>query len=108
MGKDLFRPSVDRSDEAFVAFILQKQHLYFGPFPLERMGITDDDTLDLLRSIMQFTKESGVFSREVSEMITKNDIEFIHKIMKLSPGDRPSARELLQDPWFDAAQDGVS
>ena len=104
----MFRPSVNRSDEAFVAFILQKQHLYFGPFPLERMGITDDDTLDLLRVVMQFTEESGAFFREVSEVMTKNDIEFIDKIMKLSPAERPSARELLQDPWFDAAQDGVS
>lgn len=84
-------------------YILQRQHLFLGPFPLEDMGIADDDALDLLRVVMQMTKESGLFSEEFSKRITKNDIEFVQKIMKLNPGDRPSARELLQDTWFDVA-----
>jgi serine/threonine protein kinase len=32
--------------------------------------------------------------------ITKEGRDFICRIMKLDPRDRPSARELLQDEWF--------
>jgi serine/threonine protein kinase len=32
--------------------------------------------------------------------ITKEDKAFILKIMKLDPRDSPTAKELLQDEWF--------
>lgn len=49
---------VDRSNEAFVAYILQRQHLSFGPLSLETMGIADDDALDLLKVTIDVESES--------------------------------------------------
>jgi len=37
-----------------------------------------------------------VTEREVS----REDKEFICKIMKMDPRDRPTAEELLEDAWF--------
>lgn len=41
-----------------------------------------------------------LFSRVSEQEISKGDREFVLKIMKLDPRDRPSAAELLQDRWF--------
>ena len=40
------------------------------------------------------------FSRISEQEMSGEDKEFILRIMKLDPRDRPSARELLQDKWF--------
>ena len=74
--------------------------MFFGPFPLENMDFLDEDALNLLQMIMQMTGENGLFSRGVLKDISKQDSDFICKIMKLDPKDRPSAKGLLQDTWF--------
>jgi serine/threonine protein kinase len=40
------------------------------------------------------------FGRIGEREISKEDKAFVLKIMKLDPGDRPTAKELLQDEWF--------
>lgn len=40
------------------------------------------------------------FRRISQEEIVKEDNDFICKIMKLDPRDRPLAKELLSDEWF--------
>ena len=41
------------------------------------------------------------FSRIAEREVSKEDKEFILKIMRLDPRERPSAAELLRDKWFD-------
>lgn len=51
---------------------------------------------------MQTTKDSGIFSQLFAgQIIVIEECEFIARIMKLNPRDRPSAKELLLDVWFD-------
>jgi hypothetical protein len=40
------------------------------------------------------------FSRITEKEVCKEDKEFVPRIMKLDPRDRPSAAELLRDKWF--------
>jgi serine/threonine protein kinase len=41
-----------------------------------------------------------LFSRISEREISTEDKEFVLRIMKLDPRDRPSAEELLEDKWF--------
>jgi casein kinase II subunit alpha len=40
------------------------------------------------------------FAKAEDKELAEEDRTFICKIMKLDPRDRPTARELLQDPWL--------
>jgi casein kinase II subunit alpha len=35
------------------------------------------------------------------DFLTEADREFLWKVMKFNPRDRPTATQLLQDKWFD-------
>ena len=62
-----------------------------------------------MTAVMNYLEENEPrkpFSMAVDPELTKEDREFICKIMKLDPRDRPTAGELLRDEWFDSAQDG--
>ena len=37
----------------------------------------------------------------VDEELSQKDKDFLLGIMKLDPRDRPTAKELLQDEWFE-------
>jgi hypothetical protein len=41
------------------------------------------------------------FAMAQDECLIDEDKEFIFKIMKMDPRDRPPAKELLADKWFD-------
>ncbi|KAE8384375.1 kinase-like domain-containing protein [Aspergillus alliaceus] len=75
----LFKPNVPRDHDEYEIKILQRQCEFFGSFPLVYRELCPYETLNVLAE----------------------DKEFILKIMKLDPRDRPSAAELLQDKWFD-------
>jgi serine/threonine protein kinase len=64
--------------------------------------ICPQEKLDVLAYIMQSIspERRKLFSRITEQEISKEDKEFVLKIMKLDPRDRPSAAELLQDKWF--------
>ena len=80
--------------------MLRRQDKYFGPFPLSYTSLADDDTLDTLTTITESVEERTPFEMASSQEITKEDREFISKLMQLDPRDRPSAKVLLQDAWF--------
>ena len=46
-------------------------------------------------------KELKPFTLASQKEISKEDKEFILKVMKLDPRDRLTAKELLTDEWFD-------
>lgn len=66
------------------------------------MEIADEDTLNILAHVMKGVPhgEMKPFEYVADREITKEDKAFILKIMKLDPRDRPTAKELLQDEWF--------
>lgn len=79
-----------------------KQHRIFGPFPESYQKIADDTKLAVLVWIIQNSPAETLkpFPLTTSKEISKKDKDFVLKMMKLDPRDRPTAAELLQDEWF--------
>ncbi|KAL5047245.1 kinase-like domain-containing protein [Aspergillus fruticulosus] len=84
--------------------ILWRQCEFFGLFPLTYHKICPQEKLDVLAYIIQSIspERRKLFSRISEQDISKEDKEFVLKVMKLDLRDRPSTAELLQDKWFAA------
>jgi serine/threonine protein kinase len=65
--------------------------------------ICPPETLEVLAFIMNSlpAEKKKIFRQITRNEISKEDRALILKIMKLDPRDRPSARELPEDNWFD-------
>ncbi|EEH33299.2 hypothetical protein PAAG_04349 [Paracoccidioides lutzii Pb01] len=98
----LFEPDVPAGHEDYELRILTRQCQFFGPFPVTYQGISSLETLAILTYIMRSLppEKYKPFKRITEKEVSKVDRDFILKIMKLDPRDRPSARELLEDEWF--------
>ncbi|KAJ9244965.1 hypothetical protein DTO169E5_1346 [Paecilomyces variotii] len=99
----LFKPNVPATHAEYELKILQRQCEFFGPFPLTYREICPREKLNILAYIMQSVppENKKPFSRITEREVSKEDKEFILKIMKLDPRERPSAAELLRDKWFE-------
>lgn len=93
-------PKIDPQDSSYPIEVLRRHDQYFGPFPLSYMSLADDDRLGRLTIIMNSIEHPKPFSMASSKEISKEDREFVCKLMRLDPRDRPSAEELLWDEWF--------
>jgi hypothetical protein len=98
----IFSPRVPAENEQYDRGILERMHIFFGPFPLGYKEIANAKTLDYLADIMDGVPQSA---RKPFQYIKDKEFEpedkvFILKIMKLDPRDRPTARQLLEDDWF--------
>ncbi len=93
-------------DKEYDSYVFIKQVLYFGPIPLsyEELLADDDEKWAFLGGVTQYIGENKKwkpFSQAVDKELTVEDRAFLIKIMKLDPRDRPTAKELLLDSWFD-------
>ncbi|KAH9871716.1 hypothetical protein J1614_005972 [Plenodomus biglobosus] len=101
---NLFLPKgIDRDDEQYLVEIVKSQFRYFGPFPAKIQEVASPETVALILWLMEeIPKEKTTpFHRTTEREVGKEDKEFIGKIMKLDWRDRPSAKELLADAWWD-------
>ncbi|GIK04033.1 hypothetical protein Aspvir_008108 [Aspergillus viridinutans] len=100
----IFKPDVPADHDDYELKILQRQCEFFGPFPLTYHDICPQEKLNALAYIMQSIppERRKLFPRISEQEISKEDKEFVLKVMKLDPRERPSAAELLQDKWFAA------
>ncbi|KAE8348116.1 kinase-like protein [Aspergillus coremiiformis] len=101
-GFHIFKPDVPADDDEYEFKILMKHHRCFGPFPASYEEIADQDRIAALIWIMQNSPPETLrpFHLTSAREICQEDKEFILKIMKLDPRDRPTARELLENSWF--------
>ena len=89
--------------EEFPVHVLIKQVSIFGPVPLKYREIADEERLSILASIIVHVKEQKLkkpFHLVRDKELSEEDRAFICKIMKFDPRDRPTAKELLEDEWF--------
>lgn len=93
-------------DEDFEIEVLRKQHQFFGPFPYSCDQIADEGRLDALIWLMNSTPADTLkpFSRITTCEIGEEDKHFVFKIMKLDHRDRPTARQFLEDEWFNQGE----
>ncbi|MCJ1256961.1 hypothetical protein MMC24_004786 [Lignoscripta atroalba] len=95
----IFAPSGGTEAHRIVFEVLKRQHQYFGPFP-ETYLAASEQAVTLLIEAMEATLKLTPFSMACSDEISKDDRDFVCRIMKLDASERPSASDLLQDKWF--------
>jgi casein kinase II subunit alpha len=105
----IFKPDpshADFDDEDFLIHILIRQLATFGPFPASYETLIadcDNSRWDVIGNALEFIQENEMikpFALAKDKCLTEEDKEFILKIMKFDPRDRPTAGELLEDKWF--------
>ena len=77
----------------------------FGPVPLSYEEIANEDRLGILTTAINHVNKNQLqwpFSMSEDEELLKEDRDFIVKLMKLDPRDRPTATDLLQDEWLNS------
>ncbi|KAL1852247.1 hypothetical protein Plec18167_006060 [Paecilomyces lecythidis] len=113
----IFHPSfnISPSDETYPFHVLIKQIKEFGAFPsrystdpvdAERMSVMNYIQNHMLRIKLAEAWNPVVEEDEASELgMTGEDREFIGKILKMDPSERPTAQELLKERWLGPEED---
>lgn len=101
-GFHIFKPDVPVGHDEYDVKILMKHHRCFGPFPESYEEIADQQRLATLVWIMQNSPSETLkpFHLTTTREISQEDKEFVLKLMKLDPRDRPTAQQALDDTWF--------
>jgi hypothetical protein len=99
---NLFRPDVDRDHEEYVVRVVMEQFRYFGPFPAKISDIASPEHIQSILWLMQEIPHEKLtpFSWTTEKEVSRGDKDFIGKIMMLDWRDRPTAKELLEDEWW--------
>jgi serine/threonine protein kinase len=80
--------------------VLERMHRFFGPFPVTYKTLADDKTILHLVDIMKSVGQRKPFKIWKDPEFKLEDKEFLCKVMKLDPRDRPSAKDLLNHKWL--------
>jgi hypothetical protein len=93
---------LNRDDEEYVVGVVEEQFKYFGPFPAKIAEIADPETVQSIMLMMQnIPKEKTTpFSRTTESEVSRRHNIFISKMMKLGWRDCPTAKEMLEDIWW--------
>ena len=100
---NLFRPrTVPYGHEEYGLEVLKRQFKYFGQLPAKYEEIASQETIAAILYLMEVIPQSDMtpFYRTTKREVSKDDKEFIGKIMQVDWRDRPTASELLNDRWF--------
>jgi hypothetical protein len=100
---NLFRPrTVPYGHEEYNLEVLKQQFRYFGPFPAKYEEIAGPETITAILYLMQEIPQSQTtpFQRTTEREVCQKDRAFIGKIMMVDWRDRPTAKDLLEDEWF--------
>ena len=99
------KPSkVSFDDENYAFWVFVEQVRRFGPFNDSFEEIANEERLSICSAAIDYINENQKwlpFSRSVDMELARPDRDFIARMMKLDPRDRPTAKELLRDPWLD-------
>lgn len=100
--------SLDDDDDAYELHILMQHFKYFGPFlpkfsELFGGGEAEKELDMVIQYVFDNVPESErkPFSLVSASEVSREDRDFVCKIMKLDPRDSPTARELLHNKWFE-------
>jgi casein kinase II subunit alpha len=81
-----------------------QQARFFGPFPVSYEDFIDADqnkALAMIMSRIEEQKSRRPFQLLQDKEVTAADKVFLCKVMRMDPRERPTARQLLEDEWFD-------
>ncbi|KAL8929960.1 MAG: hypothetical protein Q9208_001104 [Pyrenodesmia sp. 3 TL-2023] len=99
--RHIFKPDrIDPHDDIFLCEVIKRMYQFFGPFPRSYETLCDAERLEVITLIANTTPRLTPFCMTGPPEISVEDRDFICKLMRLDPRDRPTAQELLQDPWL--------
>lgn len=93
-------------DEEYLIHVLIRQLAHFGPTPKSYIDLIPEEDADrwgVLAAATVYIKENQKqrpFDIIQDDCLIEEDREFLLKVMKFDPRDRPTAEQLLQDKWF--------
>ncbi|KAK2026699.1 hypothetical protein LX32DRAFT_622157 [Colletotrichum zoysiae] len=91
---------VKPEDEDYEMTVLKRMYHSFGPFPPSIADILDPGSFE----IVHFLNRQGPPQRPLQRWSTKEipsaDNEFLRRVLRLDPRDRPTVEEILVDEWF--------
>lgn len=92
-------------DDNYELAVISRIYKVFGPFPSSLEDFREyDDPEQTTTTLLSHYKDIGPPALPFQIVSTKEvptaDKEFILKIMKIDPRDRPTAQQLLEDEWF--------
>ena len=94
---------VEPDDVNYGFWVLVEQVRRFGPVRLSYKEIANEERLGILIAAINYVNENKLqlpFSVSEDEELLKEDRDFIMRMMKLDPRDRPTAKDILQDEWL--------
>lgn len=91
------------NDDEYDFGVLMKHHQYLGPFPISFGEIADEGTQNAIVLAMKAVppEEMKPLPMITQKEIPKVDNIFLQKILKLDPRDRPTAKQILEDDWWE-------
>lgn len=100
-GWEGFKPE----DQDYEITVLKRMYNSLGPFPPSLADIIDPDAFEVIHFFNQQGPPQKPLQRWTEKEIPPADNEFIRRILKLDPRDRPTVEEILQDEWFTEESD---
>ena len=94
---------IDESNETYLAHVIKRQFGFFGPCP-DKYAEIASSIMPQVGAIQEAISKVGgekVYRNALTRCINGKDVEFLLSFMKIDPRDRPSAKEILQNSWFD-------
>ncbi|EZF98638.1 serine/threonine protein kinase [Trichophyton rubrum MR1459] len=101
-GFHIFKPDVPVGHDDYELKIIVNHYRCFGPFPVSYEEIANEQKVAILIWIMKNTPAHALKPLHLTILreICQEDKQFVLRIMKLDPRDRPTAHQLLEDEWF--------
>lgn len=89
-------------DDEYEYTMFKRLYKFFGPYPASFQDLIMDhpDIMTLLNHFNDSGPPEKPLKRVTTAEVPLADKEFLLKIMRLDPRERPTAQELLEDEWF--------
>lgn len=106
-GEDyhIFEPNDSKvGDEAYDWLVFLNRVELFGPLRLKFQEILNKERLEIATMAINHVlakERPRRFCSAVDRELGPGDREFICRIMRLEPRERPTAKELLEDEWLE-------
>jgi serine/threonine protein kinase len=92
-------------DQDYEFTVLKRMYNSVGPFPPKIADIINPDAFEVIHFLNQQGPPQKPLRRWSAKELPPADNEFLRRILKLDPRDRPTVEDILQDEWFTEESD---
>ncbi|KDN70502.1 putative serine/threonine protein kinase [Colletotrichum sublineola] len=87
-------------DQDYDITVLKRMYHSLGPFPPSIAEILDPEAFQIINFLNQQGRPQKLLERWSTKEIPSADNDFIRRILKLDPRERPTVEKILEDEWF--------